>query len=877
MAVRVIGNRQRSLDRATQHSGLVVVESPPGFEADRFLDQLVDRLDNPMELLDPDDVDGNAVALSAILRAPLQTGLRGWRDTVVRRSEDHKITVVVLPAGVSGDVLIDEPVPTTLVDAAALRLTVPDIVALGAEHCGEGVITAGIAELLGQLSDGWPAWLQACCDLISGQGLDTGQLLANVGVPSFRRRVVGRTIREFSASDHYRLAQLAHFDQFSDNAAKAIGGAEFAFAVLPRAPGLYRTPAGQLRFVDPVRRELMADCILDPASAEILAPVLVSEGNLLGACHALLDAGMHDQAASMIERLPGTVIDTSDQRELLGVLRVLGDQVGDHPGLALRKARIHGNLAEVAASVEACELAIELAAAHDPVRLEASVELLLYRHRTIDQVEAADRLAELWSDVGSSGPLTTRLREIEAQILGQSPDPHVVQVAADRFVEVASEWEYQQESLRAAKALRALAFGPLWHLGHYAEAQMRLGKAAHLAVRQTFDYGVTLTFKSFFDARCGDFASYRRASEQASLLVASSGLRWLEAYLYLGAAYEGAFEGVASTVRAATRTARELLGPLFETDTGVVFLSESAALLAQVGEFDEARRLIEMVRYRRHQNPLEFDIAEIILHARTGSLDDAWSCWTVLERDDGLPNDRRWRIELELARAEVVARGTTNIDVSQVRSDLDRLGMQNLFELLAPELASTAPLKKFLDIEIFGELLVRDSAEIVTLPEGHVTELVKILSVYGGSATIDAVVDHLWPDTGLALGARRLKNVLAKARDHLGSETIARHPDRVELSSHVRIDASTFDQHFAEFRASGPMKPPIAAVAAMAAIEIYAGPVLRLENFSDPVVDRRNELERKAKEMVSFLEELGDGDRPSAAWLASARRRVNAS
>jgi len=341
--------------------------------------------------------------------------------------------------------------------------------------------------------------------------------------------------------------------------------------VLPRAPGLYRMPSGQLRFVDPVRRELMADCALDPASAEVLAPVLVSEGNLLDACHALLDAGMHDQAASMIERLPGNVIDTSDQRELLGVLRVLADQIGDHPGLALKQARVHGNLAEIAASVESCELAIEASLAHDPVRLEASVELLLYRHRTIDQEEAADRLAELRSAVGTNGPLSTRLREIEAQILGQSPDPHVVQIAADRFVEVAAEWEYQQEYLRSAKALRGLAFGPLLHLGRYREGQERLEKASKLAIGQAFDFGVTLVIKAVFDARCRDFEALDRSRGPAGLAVAESGLRWLDAHLYLADAYAARERGSAPAVQSAVRTARDLLGPVLNADTGVFF------------------------------------------------------------------------------------------------------------------------------------------------------------------------------------------------------------------------------------------------------------------------------------------------------------------
>lgn len=847
---------------------MVIVESPPGFEAERFLDQLIELVGTPFELTDPDDIEGNAVPPTAILRAPLHAGLRGWRDTVVLRSGQQKSTIIVLPPGVSGDVLIDEPVPAVLVDSGALRFTADDIVQL---RLGEVDIDQGTAELLAQLSDGWPAWLRAAHDAFVDEELSIAELIGLVSQPTFRRRLVHRTLREFSPSDRDRLAQLAHFDQFSDHAAKALGGAEFAFTVLSRAPGLYRTASGQLRFVGPVRQELMSDCALHPSSAELLAPVLVAEGNLLGACHSLLDAGMQSQAASMIERLPGNVIDMANQRELLGVFRVLGESVDQFPGLALKQARVHANLAEISASVEACEVAIEASIEHDAVRIEASVELLLYRHRSIDQLEAADRLADLRDEVGTSGPLSTRLREIEAQILGQSPDRHVVQAAADRFVEVASEWEYQQEYLRAAKTLRGLAMGPLLHLGRYREAQERLDKAASLSIAQTFDYGVTMANKAMLDSHCRDFDALARSRDQGSLVVGESGIRWLEGYLYMADAVQAAAQGSVAGVRSAVRTALDLLGPLLPTDTGLLFASEAAVLLAEVGESVEARRMLDSVVDRRAQNPVEFGIADIIVFARAGSRQQAWQAWRDLDQLDLVPNDRRWRIDAELARSDLLDGVESEIDLATIKQDLARLGMSDLLEQICPELCREQ--SEHIHIELLGGFRVSVGKREVSVPEGHVSELFKILAVSGGAAHLEFVAHHLWPDADRELGIRRLKNVVSKAREHFGDATIVRTPGRVALADHVSSDVVVYEMLATQARSQRSSDPVSSRSSAIRAIEIFNGSLLPQDHYSDFVNERRFELDQNVQDLLSFVEQTFH---PNAAWLAEARQRIKA-
>ncbi|MEZ5226696.1 MAG: hypothetical protein R2710_08465 [Acidimicrobiales bacterium] len=101
-------------------------------------------------------------------------------------------------------------------------------------------------------------------------------------------------------------------------------------------------------------------------------------------------------------------------------------------------------------------------------------------------------------------------------------------VAADRFTEVAAEWEVQQERLRAAKTLRGLASGPLYHLGRYRHGQERLAHASQLAVTQSFDYGITVGLKARFDALCGDLDAYEHSVALAQPVITESGIGWLE-------------------------------------------------------------------------------------------------------------------------------------------------------------------------------------------------------------------------------------------------------------------------------------------------------------------------------------------------------------
>ena len=73
--------------------------------------------------------------------------------------------------------------------------------------------------------------------------------------------------------------------------------------------------------------------------------------------------------------------------------------------------------------------------------------------------------------------------------------------------------------------------------------------------------------------------------------------------------------------------------------------------------------------------------------------------------------------------------------------------------------------------------------------------------------------------------------------------------------------------------ASRTVDPAKSCAAAVSALEIYRGPLLPGDDFSDRICERRRELRRKADRMLGVLE---SEHRPSAAWVAAALQRVNA-
>ncbi|MEZ5226695.1 MAG: hypothetical protein R2710_08460 [Acidimicrobiales bacterium] len=95
-------------------------------------------------------------------------------------------------------------------------------------------------------------------------------------------------------------------------------------------------------------------------------------------------------------------------------------------------------------------------------------------------------------------------------------------------------------------------------------------------------------------------------------------------------------------------------------------------------------------------------------------------------------------------------------------------------------------------IHLLGRFAITTTEGELDLPTGQVPELVKLLAVHDGQMTIGAVCDSLWPDADIKLGLRRLKNLVAKTRHHLGNDALIRRPDTLALASNITTDIAEF-------------------------------------------------------------------------------------
>lgn len=874
------GGRAKTLALATAHQGFVAVETGRGFRGDRFVDDLVTAIvgatpEAAVDLIDPDEVELNEIHELGVIRAPLVAGLRGWSDTVAARYRARKPTLVVLPPGVSGAALIRESVPAMLVNPAALRMTASDVVErlgglIGSDDEEPSDAVVGVAEVITAIGDGWPAWVDACVDLIGTSVADDA--VARIGSPAFSRQTVGLYLADFGRRDVAAFAQLAHFGAFSPDVAAALGGLDFADTLLPHAPGLLQTRTGLWRFVDPVSKYLTQLIELDPASAEIIAPVLAGDGELIAAVDALVKAGLDDRAAKLLDSLPGPMLDRCNQRELLAILRLVRSLAPLQYGLGLKLARTHGNLHETRESIQECEAVLKLAQPDSAVWLEAAAELLWHQHRTVAPDDAEHQLAALRDALTvapGSARVATRLREVEASILGQSPLPRNVQRGVDLMVEVAAEWQHQGDHLRAARSMRLAAAGPLQHLGHYRAGQDLMAQAARLSNEESFDFGLSVSTKSRYDALCGDREAFRESHSQARAVIEPTGIGWLNALLHLSAAMDASWDGDAIAIDRHFRAAKHLLGPAYDTDNGVMLHCDMAVLLAAAGDTNGARRALDDVRDRSPLNSVEFSIAEVIVAARSGDTLEAKRLWEVADSAGFVPNDRRWRLLLEIENSS--AAPSTDV-LNAVGHEVDRLGLSELPRLLCPTVFE-APGQQSggeIRVEVLGDFAVTAGSRLVQIPGTKVESLIKLLVISSGSASNETIADYLWPGVDADTGNRRLRNVVKRAREALGTHAVDRVNDRIVLSETI---ASDLDDFLAASRASDANRvhdPLAARTAAIEALDAFAGPLLPDDRYHDYINDTRTAVADEALRLLHFVEE----HHPNPVWLAETRRRI---
>ena len=597
-----------------------------------------------------------------------------------------------------------------------------------------------------------------------------------------------------------------------------------------------------------------------PAAAlEVLtAPGLERELTelLAGLCppqRTQLDASEHAAAVGslpdhLLAEHPRILVDLADLYLLAGRLEDYRD--------AIRRARsLVDERHEVAGDDERCEvIAADLtmrAAASDDDSLVGEVTELLARKDLPPMARA--RL------LGAVGRATASLRTAGALRDGA------------RALDDAAQLFRQQGAATHAAALWTIAAAvATWPLGRHEEALEQLDLALRIDPSSRTRLGV-LPYRAFILIDLGryaeaqaDLAELRRAARAPGTLVnerSAAFARW-------GAAKLASQQGDADTTWAACR-AVEVSEVVVDTGHGAFFRADAAQLLARVGRFEDAERLLADARARDPGTTRLVSLTTFVLAAHAGDLDRAQRALADLDGGDAVEPRDRWRTTLLHAYVRHLA------GASDVRA-LAAAAFEQAAQLGHPDLPMTrepAIARVLLPIAAQSSASARDAAEATrarirvidgltidldghrTEPTGRPGELIAFLALHHGSRTVEQAVEALWPDSEASRGRQRLRTVLRRVRRDYG-ELIERHDDVLRFPAGVHVDADEFAAFVRQARGPSANRTE-AAAAALALYEAGDSPHLA---YRDWAIAARQQLRRQALAMHDLLAADAEAD-----------------
>lgn len=639
-------------------------------------------------------------------------------------------------------------------------------------------------------SGGWPDLIATALDGQSQNGPVSPATLR------LREELVFRCIRDSPDALLDAFAVLSRFRRFTPEMLAALDPTLTIAGAQQAGLPIIEASDGWLTVLEPVRSALHGRFAnLAPQAATALqGPMLVSLGPI-AAVEAFVDAGSEDAAASLIATLDRRQLAGADTTRLIALLNVLVQSQPTIGRLSLMLGNAHGALAQFAEQrthLDAARLAAR-SAGDEALRAEVDAEALLLDQTSLPLEDVVDRLAELQERSAGVATRTTstRLKEIEALLLGRSPVLADVHDAANRLELIANQWEFAGERDRAGRTIRTLCAGCLTYLGEYAKAAVLLERALALGLGEPGQLQRTNRLYMFMSARLADNETFAERREAEMVLLSSvEPVAWLEAYRSWAEMIHASFNSSAERVRQTHMEAMSRLGQLRDAPTGAYLLTEAAMCAALVGDESLARESLVAVRAHISPHPLELFLAEVAVESTFGTPETLAE--VIADNADlEVPAARAWRIDLAryVQATRLGLETTTNVE--SIMADAGRFGLgqlaQRLFEI--HDVGLEAPATR---VQLLGPLRVFVAGEEVALPPGKVTELLKLLAVRDRQLPVEVVVDHLWPDADLDRGRARLRNCINRLRNLLGPDTLVRSADSLSLSADVVIDLREF-------------------------------------------------------------------------------------
>lgn len=915
--------RPRLVDLASA-ARIVVLEAPSGAGKSTLLQQLAADHDGPAVLAELRGTRGTSGQLRSRLHRSLSlNGLSdlaaalkqgGDRDLVgallpwLDRQEEHLLVLIDDLHLAEDDLaeviahLIDSwPAPHRLMlsgrrlpEVARQRLTGTDSVVIGprelrftpaeTSHLFGDDVTSHLddADLdrITQGCDGWAAAISLAGDRLRRAASGTDGEVAREAIeltdqpatlPDLVRSLlaaVPRTMREAVA----QLSVLPALDDHLVSSAGIPGGvAELIDLGLPLEatyPGMWTIPSAVRDSIAPASR----DERLTRSAAQHYV-----DAELPGAALEVLEAAhLEEDLAKLLVNLPPALIGRIDPTDHAAAVAALPHHLlAAHPRILIDLADSYVVAGHSEAYAEAIQRATHLIeeravdADRDPEALEVHAADLTMRAVARNDDTLVGEAEALLARPDLPAMARARLLGGVGRATASRRTAAALRIGARRLDEAAKAFQ-REGALTHAIASRVIAatFASI-PLGRYDAALEQLDQALDAAPSSVTMRVAILPYRAFVLVDLGRYAEaqavlaeLRRTTNAIGTLGnerAAAFTRWTAARM---ASQQGDPEATWAACRAVERS-----DVIVDTGNGAFFRADAAQLLARVGLFDDAERLLAEARRR---DPGSTDLVATAEFAVAAYSSDLPRAEAVLQRLDGgsrvEPRDR-WRMTLLHAfacheagdpRAQPLAAAAFEEAAQLGFPELPLVHEPAIARLLLPlaerSSASARDATPGAHVNVLGGFTIEVAGEVIE-PSGRPAELVAFLALNDRRSTVDQAIEALWPDTDAARGRERLRTVLRRARRDLG-DLVERHDDLLRLRANVTVDAEEF-LGFCR-RAGDPTANR--ELAAAAALELYRGEAIPSLGYHEWAEVARRQLAQQALAMHDAVAEETTAD-----------------
>lgn len=610
-----------------------------------------------------------------------------------------------------------------------------------------------------------------------------------------------------------------------------------------------------------------------PTFHEAIVDYLVSRGEIHAAINVCVSMGQNPKAAGIVAGLDYEQAARLDPSALNAAMISIGDAANAFPRALLLQAQLNAAVSPLEHAVTTMEKAAELLAASDPdlkdpVHLELLLELGLWRIYLGQEAEAEAILAQCEAAVPADDHGANRARLLDlAGMVSQSEGTEAgLEQAHGQLVQALEIWRRLQDPPSATITAFRLSSSILFRLGRRQEALDLLDSlpsVGRMTLVNKARLGLERAVVMPYVGRASEVTATLEETRQiATLLGNQTIIAWSSWAEIVAASFENDGDRV---LRLVTEYEDENYDLMSVVTQGGMW-AETAQALTRCGRLDKAADCLARAAQATGLPPQFLAYAEIYLAAHADPPEVALKQVQAFAAGGTAEVEKRWTLPLleglcqarmgnaaeaatllEAAQRAAAAMGAPSLPMFAERAIVEQIREGGAAPDTMVQLADSA-----VQITVYDSFGVIVDGQPAAVPGGMVSTLLKVLSVQGGRAVIDQLIDPMWPDADLELGRRRLRNVMRRVRQSCG-DIVQRSGESIHLTDDVDVDLI---RAVAAADSVSDGETTIDAVAA--AIRLNDRPLLPDDRYEEWAEDARREQQQRLVRLLDLQADLAE-------------------